>query len=319
MENGECAVLTNFPSSIRIRRFAESTNVCAQTWNCSTRRFPKQSRISQCPRKWEQQKNNGPFLCSSRLGDVEEVGIRTSRCRLCPRNGVAGYRKSVGSLILKPCCAMRYLTFPSAPRLSTHVVLMGSDEHSPRGTRVMTGRSRCGVARGHLVDICVSSSVQFSRRDLVVFGVVAVDLVAHRFLAHTEDGFGLLLVTFLQVCSLGTSLLSEAHAWHRRVWPGGGWERHLPPQPQRVNVKKMCGATGRILPLGLAFHVCRPRLVSAERERMRGGQGREGKKPTRGPDCGNILGNLSVSKKKKNRSSRWFVSGETWVLRPRSP
>ena len=33
MENGECAVLTNFPSSIRIRRFEESTNVRPLTWN----------------------------------------------------------------------------------------------------------------------------------------------------------------------------------------------------------------------------------------------------------------------------------------------
>ena len=28
MENGECAVLSNFPLSIRIRRFEETTNVC---------------------------------------------------------------------------------------------------------------------------------------------------------------------------------------------------------------------------------------------------------------------------------------------------
>ena len=34
------------------------------------------------------------------------------------------------------------LTFPSGPRLSTQV---GSDQHSPRGTRMMTGRSRCGA------------------------------------------------------------------------------------------------------------------------------------------------------------------------------
>ena len=35
MGNGECAVLTNFPLSIRIRRFEESTNVRPLTWNCS--------------------------------------------------------------------------------------------------------------------------------------------------------------------------------------------------------------------------------------------------------------------------------------------
>ena len=35
LENGECAVLTNFPLSIRIRRFEESTNVRPLTWNFS--------------------------------------------------------------------------------------------------------------------------------------------------------------------------------------------------------------------------------------------------------------------------------------------
>ena len=34
MVNGECAELTNFPLSIRIRRFEESTNVRPLTWNC---------------------------------------------------------------------------------------------------------------------------------------------------------------------------------------------------------------------------------------------------------------------------------------------
>ena len=35
MGNGECAMLTNFPVSIRIRRFEQSTNVLPLTWNCS--------------------------------------------------------------------------------------------------------------------------------------------------------------------------------------------------------------------------------------------------------------------------------------------
>ena len=35
MENGECAVLTNFPLPIRIRRFEEATDVRPLTWNCS--------------------------------------------------------------------------------------------------------------------------------------------------------------------------------------------------------------------------------------------------------------------------------------------
>ena len=44
--------------------------------------------------------------------------------------------------ILKPCIALWHLTLPSWNCLSTQVVLMGSAEHSPHGTRVMTGRSR---------------------------------------------------------------------------------------------------------------------------------------------------------------------------------
>ena len=65
-----------------------------------------------------------------------------------------------------------------------------------------------------------TSSPTVSKPDLLMANMVsladiAVDLVAHRFLA----------VSFMQVCILGASLLSGANAWHRQsqLWRWCWW------------------------------------------------------------------------------------------------
>ena len=110
---------------------------------------------------------------------VCRYALATSKNSASPRRAAAAagrraaaHRKSVGTLILKPCSAMRHLTFPSAPHLSTQVVLMGSDEHSTRGRSVITVQSRRRASCGSdwckvmsiLYIICLSSSDKLRTR-----------------------------------------------------------------------------------------------------------------------------------------------------------
>ena len=152
-----------------------------------------------------------------RRGDVKEHGTTTSHCRLCQTeaqcdSGGAACRKSVGTHILEPCVAKAALDLPVGPRLSTQV---GSDQHSPRGTRVMTGRPRCGASCGsdswNVRILLISASLPATSSASEIVSV----LVDHRILAHIADG---LLVSFFQLWSLGASLLPEADAWHRQIW-----------------------------------------------------------------------------------------------------